>query len=420
MPQGRTIKFGCNFGFLNSNSAHYKIIIQNSELNLMKYLKYVGVLLLFASAVGIYYLKFYEDPRYALIKTTDANASQPTKALFDNLKNISKEKILFGHQDGLAYGVGWNDWHKKRSDVKDVCGKYPAVFGWDMSKLGLTSYNIDSVDFQQMKDWMKEVYKMGGINTISWHMDNLANGGSSWDVQDSLRVVASILPNGKNHEAYKKKLDHFVDFVNDLEVGFIFKEKVPIIFRPFHEHTGSWFWWGAKFCTPDEYKSLWKFTVKYLRDEKGLDHILYAYSPDIFKDEAHYLERYPGDEWVDILGLDDYHDVGLSGHIEHLTERLRTVVKLAEEKDKVAALTETGFESIPQATWWTDKLLNGIKKDTMARKIAWVLVWRNDRPDHHYAPYPQHGSAANFIKFSEDPIMLFEDKLPELYKLTKK
>lgn len=382
--------------------------------------KIIGALFLLAIFITIYYNQFYEDPRYALIKTSDVNATHSTKALFDNLKKLSKEKVLFGHQDGLAYGVEWKDWHKKRSDVKDVCGKYPSVFGWDMSRLGKTPYNIDSVDFQHMKGWMKEVYKMGGINTISWHFDNFANGGSSWDVKDSLRVVASILPDGKNHEAYKEKLDLFADFVNDLKVGFIFKENIPIIFRPFHEHTGNWFWWGAKYCTPEEYKSIWQFTVKYLRDEKGLHNILYAYSPDIFKDEAHYLQCYPGDEWVDVLGLDDYHDVGLKGDIAQLTERLRTLVKIAEERGKVAALTETGFEAIPHKTWWTDKLLDGIKRDPDARKIAWVLIWRNDRPDHHYAPYPKHESADNFVKFSEDSLIMFADKLPEIYKLTNK
>lgn len=385
----------------------------------MKFIKCTSTLLLFALIIGVCYFKFYEDPRYALIGTTDQQASHPTKALFHNLKEISKEKILFGHQDDLAYGVEWKTWHQKRSDVKDVCGKYPAVFGWDMGKLGKSDHNLDSVNFQQMKDWMKEVYKMGGINTVSWHFDNFASGGNSWDIKDSLRTVASILPGGENHNAYKKTLDDFAAFASDLSVGFIFKEQVPIIFRPFHEHTGSWFWWGANFCTPEEYKSLWRFTVSYLRDDKNLHNILYTYSPDIFRDEAHYLERYPGDEWVDILGLDDYHDVGLSGNIKHLTDRLRMVVKLAEEKNKVAALTETGFESIPHETWWTDKLLDGIKKDSLARKIAWVLVWRNDRPEHHYAPYPRHESAANFVKFSEDPIMLFEDKLPELYKLAE-
>jgi len=385
----------------------------------MKILEFVGGILLIVMTLTICNCNLDEDPRYALINTVDKHASKATKALYDNLKKISQDKVLFGHQDGLAYGVEWKEWHKKKSDVNDVCGKYPAVFGWDMSKLGKSDLNIDSVDFQHMKEWMKEVYKMGGINTVSWHFDNFANGGTSWDVQDSLRVVASILPGGKNHEAYKLKLDHFVDFVDDLEVGFIVKEKVPIIFRPFHEHTGSWFWWGSNFCTPDEYKSLWKYTVKYLRDEKGLDNLLYAYSPDIFKDEAHYLECYPGDDWVDILGLDDYHDVGLSGNIEHLTERLQTVVKLAEERGKVAALTETGFETIPDETWWTEKLLKGIKSDPEAKKIAWVLLWRNGRPDHHYCPYPKHSSAADFIKFSNDTVMLFADNLPEVYKLKK-
>lgn len=386
----------------------------------MRLLGIAGVLLFSLFVAWGYYVKIYEDPRFKLIKTSDKHASHPTKALFDNLRKLSKEKVLFGHQDGLAYGVNWKDWHQKRSDVKDVCGKYPAVFGWDMSKLGKSSHNIDSVDFQMMKGWMKEVYKMGGINTISWHFDNFANDGSSWDVKDSLRVVASILPNGENHDAYKKKLDLFADFVNDLKVGFIFKENIPIIFRPFHEHTGNWFWWGAKYCSPEEYKAIWKFTVKYLRDEKGLHNILYAYSPDIFKDEAHYLECYPGDDWVDILGLDDYHDVGLFGDIQQLTTRLRTLVKLAEERGKVAALTETGFESIPHKTWWTDKLLDGIKGDPEARKIAWVLVWRNDRPDHHYAPYPKHVSAENFKVFSEDSLMMFADKLPKIYKLANK
>jgi len=232
----------------------------------------------------------YKDHKYDSINTVDSAATKSTKALFENLKTISKHKILFGHQDGLAYGVNWREWHQKKSDVKDVCGKYPSVYGWEMSKLGKYAYNIDSVNFNQMKDWMKEVYKMGGVNTVSWHFDNFANGGSAWDVNDSLRVVASILPDGKHHDAYKAKLDLFADFVNDLEVGFIFKTKIPIVFRPFHEHTGDWFWWGSAYCTPEEYKAIWKFTVAYLRDKKGLHNILYAYSPDIFKDEKHYLE----------------------------------------------------------------------------------------------------------------------------------
>ncbi|GJM32822.1 MAG: mannan endo-1,4-beta-mannosidase [Saprospiraceae bacterium] len=354
---------------------------------------------------------------YAQDGPIDINATKATKALYSNLKNLSKKHILFGQQDALAYGVMWKDWHKSRSDVADVCGKQPAVYGWDLSKLGKSPFNIDTVAFDQMQNWIKEAFKMGGINTISWHFDNFINGKSAWDIEGN--VVASILPGGENHEAYKAKLDLFVGFVKKLRVGFIFQKEIPIIFRPFHEHTGAWFWWGQPHCTPEEYKALWQFTVSYLRDVKGLHNLLYCYSPDIFEDKAHYLECYPGDEWVDILGLDDYHDLSENGTSDDLVKRLRLLVELANEKGKVAALTETGQEGITENTWWTQRLLNPIKNDPVASGIAWILVWRNSRVSHHFGPYPGHTCAPDFIEFSKDPMMLFENQLPKMYRINK-
>lgn len=374
---------------------------------------------IFCIAVLLFFLSFsfVEKAGVSEFKLADKNATKETKALYANLRTLAEKHILFGQQDGLAYGVNWKTWHKKRSDVADVCGKFPAVHGWDMSKLGKYDHNIDTVDFEHMKAWMKTVYRSGGVNTVSWHMDNFFNGKTSWDTGD--KVVAEILPGGTKHEIYKEKLDLFADFVKDLRVGFIFKKDVPIIFRPFHEHTGSWFWWGRAHCSPEEYKSIWRFTVQYLRDEKGLHNLLYCYSPDIFEDKAQYLERYPGDEWVDVLGFDDYHDLSEKGNSEHLVNRLRMLVELAEEKNKIAALTETGQESIPEENWWTERLLNPIKSDPVASKIAWALVWRNSRVDHHYGPFPGHKSESDFLKFSGDPFVLFEEQLPKMYRWQK-
>jgi len=348
--------------------------------------------------------------------TADPAATKETKALFANLKKLSGQQILFGHQDALAYGVTWKDWHKKRSDVHDVCGKYPAVFGWDMGHLG-KAYNLDTVLFDQMRGWIKVAYKMGGVNTFSWHMDNYLTGGNAWDVGKN--TVASILPGGEKHEDYKAKLDLFAGFVKELKAGFLIKKDIPVVFRPFHEHTGSWFWWGQPHCTPDEYKALWRFTVQYLRDEKGLHNLLYCYSTDVFRDREHYLECYPGDEWVDILGLDDYHDVSPKGSSKDLVKRLGIIVSLAEEKGKIAALTETGLESIPDRNWWTERLLDPIKSDPAASKISWILVWRNARKDHHYAPYLGHSSVPDFMKFFNDPLTGFQGEYPNLYRLPK-
>ena len=352
---------------------------------------------------------------YAQSNLVDDNATRQTKNLHDNLKQQAQRNILFGHQDALAYGVNWKNWHKKKSDVKDVCGKYPAVFGWDIARLGKTEFNIDTVDFEQMKAWIIQAYKIGGINTISWHMDNFVTGGDTWDVGE--RVVATILPGGENHQSYLRKLDLFCDFLDDLEVGWwIFKKKIPIIFRPFHEHTGGWFWWGKPYATVEEYKALWQFTVQYLRDKKGVHQLLYAYSTDRFDDKAHYLEYYPGDEWVDILGHDNYGDFKEGGSTSNATRQLRQLVEMADKRDKIAALTETGFESIPQADWWTEVFWRTVFSDPVGTRIAYAMVWRNARTNHHYAPYPGHSSSQNFILLSQHPMLLFAGDLSNPYR----
>lgn len=352
------------------------------------------------------------------LTTVDANATKQTKALYANLMDISGQHILFGHQDDLAYGVGWKEWNKKRSDVKDVCGQFPAVFGWDIGKLGSGKKNIDTVDFDAMRNWIIEVYKMDGINTVSWHVDNFLTKGNPWDVGEN--VVSAILPGGAQHEVYKARLGLLAVFFKNLHKGFLFKHDIPIVFRPFHEHTGDWFWWGQPHCTPEEYKELWQFTVEYLRDEMGVHNLLYCYSTDVFKDKAHYLECYPGDAYVDILGLDDYRDVRPENDPSELTRQLRMLVEMAEERNKLAAFTETGLESIPEESWWTGRLLKNIKADPVATRISWVLVWRNARPDHHYAPYPGHNSAPDFNEFCKDPLILMEGDLSKIYKKNKK
>jgi mannan endo-1,4-beta-mannosidase len=341
----------------------------------------------------------------------DTNITTEGKALFLNLKNVSKQGIMFGHQDDLAYGVHWIA-EDGRSDVKEAGGAYPAVFGWDISKIGQRPYNIDSVDFEKMKGWIIQGYQMGGVITISWHMDNPVTRGDSWD---KTSAVYSIIPGGENHDWYKGKLDLFADFLNDLKVGDVL---IPVIFRPYHEHTGDWFWWGRGNCTSQEFIALWQFTVQYLRDEKNIHQLLYAYSTDRFNSEADYLDFYPGDEYVDILAYDDYWSVvNLDGRSE-LIRQLKTLVELANKKGKVAALSETGYETIPDEDWWTTILLPGLTADQTASEIAYVLVWRNARITHHYAPFDGHPSAEDFKMFKEDPATIFIDQIPvDLYKL---
>ena len=81
-----------------------------------------------------------------------------------------------------------------------------------------------------------------------------------------------------------------------------------------------------------DYQALWRMTVEYLRDEKGLHNLLYVYSPDVFETEAEYLERYPGDAYVDVLGSDDYQALKTDSTVSDMTRRLGMVVRMAEAR----------------------------------------------------------------------------------------
>ena len=104
---------------------------------------------------------------------------------------------MFGHQDDLAYGVGWQS-ERNRSDIKESCGQYPAVFGWDIGGVG-KKHNLDGISFEDITILIREADKMGGIITISMHLDNPITGNDAWD---NTPVVDQILPGGTHHEEY--------------------------------------------------------------------------------------------------------------------------------------------------------------------------------------------------------------------------
>lgn len=337
----------------------------------------------------------------------DTLATAETVALFQNLKQIANQEILFGHQDDLAYGIGW--WAEYgRSDVKEVCGDYPAVYGWDLGDIQ-NSKNLDGIYFEQMKFWIREGFNRGGIITISMHLDNPVTQGDAWD---NTPAVASILPGKPHHKSYLQTLGKIADFLEDLKSS---KGKyIPVIFRPYHEHNHNWPWWGKSSCTVEEYNALWQMTVEYLRDERNLHHLLYCISPQEIQDENDYFERYPGDDYVDIYGL-DYYALYDRSNITDLGQTLDLIARLAEARGKISALSEVGLDKIPINTWWTEYLLTAIKSSVYSRKTAWALVWRNASTNHHFAPYPGHSSAPDFIIFYNDSFTIFESDLNDVY-----
>ena len=342
----------------------------------------------------------------------DRSATPETAAMLAGLNQAAGEGIMFGHQDDLSYGIGWV-YPAGESDVKRITGDYPAVYGMDLGDIEHRSpVNLDSVPFSDMRTFVDRIWSRGGVITFSWHVDNLLTGGTAWDVSSG-RVVASVLPGGERHEEFRAWLDNLAEFLASLkdDQGVA----IPVIFRPWHEHTGSWFWWGQDLCTTEEFVALWRFTFDYLCGEKNLHNLLFAYSSGGDIDSiGQYLERYPGDDYVDLMGFDYYQmpDAGNNSFRENVSRVLGIVTEAAVEHGKLAALTEAGYEGIPDSMWWTTTFWPAIEN----HRISYALVWRNahNRPGHFYAPWPGHPSEQDFISFYSFRETLFQSELTAL------
>ena len=347
----------------------------------------------------------------------DAKATSETKALFYNLKNLSGKGVLFGQQDALMYGVGWRGEYD-RSDVKSVTGSHPALFGWDLEAIAKEdSEENQHRNAEKLKGYCLQAFKIGGVNTLSWHVQNFVTEKNFYD---TTKCVSLILPGGEKHKEFTKALDKVALLIKSLKTDK--GVSVPVIFRPFHENTGNWFWWGKPFCMAQDYKALWQFTVQYLRDRKHLHNIIYAYSPDkISGNFENYMERYPGDDFVDILGFDNYYefkDLNDSQSIDLAVKSIGQICTYAIAKNKVAALTETGQEKLTQPKWFTT-IFNEIIKNAEASRISYLMVWRNAHTGHFYAPYPGHQSESDFKEFFNEPKTLFLNDLGNMYHLKK-
>jgi mannan endo-1,4-beta-mannosidase len=338
----------------------------------------------------------------------DSLLTLETRALLINLNKLKGTGILFGQQDATIVGVDWK-FNESRSDVKELTGTYPALYGWEISGAGKDTNN-DSISFAVLRQRMIEAFDRGGVNTVTWHLNNPVTGGTSWDVTPALQ---QILPDSSLADFYRSELHKIADFFISLKNGQ--GKMVPVIFRPFHENNGNWFWWGKGHCTPNEYIDLWHFTVSYLRDTLHVHNLLYVYSTDMFENQQQYLERYPGNKWVDILGCENYWDFQSGSSISNGISQLRMLTEMADQMGKLAALTECGFNGIPVKNWWTQFLLKSIREDSMARNISYLMVWRNANRKQYYTPFPGQKSAADFIVFEKDSFTIFEKDLAGIY-----
>ena len=357
---------------------------------------------------------------FAMFACTTTKNAEPEKTgakqLFERLDSLRQKGYMFGHQDDPMYGLTW-EYDKDSSDVKNVCGDYPAVMGFELGGIEMAdAKSLDSVPFTRITEEVINHYQRGGIITLSWHPRNplttIEGGGNAgqkfpegtaWDVTDST-VVKNILPGGTKYELFQTWMQRLSDFLATLKTAD--GKKIPILFRPWHENTGSWFWWGEKLCTAEEYKALWNMLQDKLNAD-GFDNLLWAYSPGMAADltAEKYLERYPGDDRIGMVGIDGYQWGSKEDFVTQLEQNLTMLCQFADDHGKIPALTECGLKNLTDPTWWTSTLTPVLDKHA----ISYFLVWRNYKKEW-FGPAPSKPDATYFKEmYAKENVLFLKD-----------
>jgi mannan endo-1,4-beta-mannosidase len=352
---------------------------------------------------------------------SDKNATKETVALFQNLRDLRGKGLIFGQQKASYSGQKWTDKtaEKDMSDVETAVGDAPGLYGINLN----TTYEVGQ-GMDHLKPHVLVAYNRGAVVTVHMPMPNPVTLGDSHDFKGDPMV--NLMPGKSGNENFRKMLDDIADFAHSLEVDGV---KIPVIFRPWHEMTGSWDWWGQKHSTPEQYIAAWRYMVDYLRNEKGVHNMLFAFAPSQVTDHPQGgFDRYPGDAYVDVVGVDRYDTdetekgkrVG-DDYTKAILADARFLVNFAEEHGKVAAITESGvkqgFGNTTAQDWFMKDFLEPLKADPVARKIVYFMTWTNDQGGEGYrVPLQGQSNYESFVRFYQDPYTLFARDLPNMYQ----
>lgn len=257
------------------------------------------------------------------------NSTANTKKLYSFLKDSYGKYVITGQQcDG---GINGNEFKA----IKNLTGDYPALLGLDLMDYtpSRTAFGTSSSAVEKAIEFANK----GGIVTFCWHwnapteyLNSTANSSDGWwggfYTQSSKFDIAKVM-NGQDAKG-KKLLDRDIKEIAK-QLKRLEKAGVPVIWRPLHEASGGWFWWGAK--GSDAYKKLWKYLYNELTNTYGCNNLIWVYN-------GQSADWYPGDEYVDIVGEDIYP----GNHVyDPQVSRFKQAINYGS-KTKITALTENG------------------------------------------------------------------------------
>lgn len=290
------------------------------------------------------------------------DASDSAKQLMSFLAKNYGKNVLSGQQ--TEGGVNGNEF----SAIKANTGKTPAVMGLDIADYLPVRIAHGANECRSVEQAI-EFSKAGGIVTISWHwcapdkylLPGAANDGNPrwWYAfnTENLNMDFYKIMHGEDPEGYEMLMDDIDSIAKELKR--LKEADVPVLFRPLHEASGGWFWWGS--AGAESFKLLWVKLYEKLTYEHGLNNLIWVWNGQS-PEWAPTTEWYPGDDYVDIIGEDVY--AGNHVYFDEYTKRFNEAAKYTNVS-KITALSENG------CLFDVD---NAIKDKAL---WSWFNVWNN-------------------------------------------
>jgi mannan endo-1,4-beta-mannosidase len=289
--------------------------------------------------------------------TRPANPSSnaQTKAVLDyfhSLEPRTDKRLMSGQFSNFGNGANLG----LMTNIFNQTGHWPAIFGADYANFRAGGLTVDLPDKSAIAYW-----KQGGLVTISTHLYNPANTNGYGLRDKGVDLNLILAGDSDTHKRWMRELDQIAAGLQQLKGA-----GVVVMWRPFHEMNGDWFWWCNQ--DPDTFIKLWRQMFDYFTKTKGLDNLLWVYSPNHGERTEAY---YPGDRYVDLIGLDAYTD-----YID--PEHIKGYVEITQIK-KPFGFTEFGphSPSNPPGDYDYLRLLNGIQRN-FPRTVffmSWNAKW---------------------------------------------
>jgi mannan endo-1,4-beta-mannosidase len=278
------------------------------------------------------------------VKPVTSNPSPEAVSLLQYIQSISGQNTLTGQHCVPLLGS------LRLPAVHKVTNLYPAVFGQDFGFSEPGTW--DGINYrQQIVDEAIRRHEEGFIITLMWHavrptedepveFSESIQGKLTDDEWQDLITAGTMI-----NERWKSQVDVIAFFLKQLR-----NAGVPVLWRPYHEMNGAWFWWGKK-EGEDGYKKLYRMLYDRLVNFHSLNNLIWVFNGNEVKPGVDSYETYyPGDDVVDILATDVYSEGFNQANYDEL---------LALAKDKPIALGEVGkvpsidiLQSQPRWVWF--------------------------------------------------------------------